>query len=261
MFEKEFSGKVVLVTGAASGIGRGVAHRLAELGAIVAAVDRDAAGLAEVVKEITGTGANANAVPADVSSSAEVEAAIESVETRFGPVEYLVNAAGILRMNTALELTDEDWKQTFAVNAEGVFYVSRGVGRRMASRGHGSIVTVASNAARVPRAHMAAYGASKAASASFTKTLALELASSGIRCNVVEPGSTDTPMLRSMWTDDEGPKHTLAGNASEYRLGIPLGKLAQTSDIADAVVFLLSGMAGHITMHELCVDGGAVLGA
>jgi 2,3-dihydro-2,3-dihydroxybenzoate dehydrogenase len=108
---------------------------------------------------------------------------------------------------------------------------------------------------------MAAYGASKAAAASFTKTLALELAGRGVRCNVVEPGSTDTPMLRSMWHDEQGPQRTLAGNPQEFRLGIPLGKLAQPSDIADAVIFLLSDMAGHITMHELCVDGGAALGA
>ena len=260
MFEKEFSGKVALVTGAGSGIGREVALRLAELGASVVAVDRDADAVQALCGRATAAG-SLDALVADVSSSASVEAAVQRVEDDFGPVDFLVNAAGILRMATALALTDEDWRHTFAVNAEGVFYVSRAVGRRMAARGRGAVVTVASNSARVPRAHMAAYGASKAAAASFTKTLALELARDGVRCNVVEPGSTDTPMLRSMWTESDETEHVIAGTPDEYRLGIPLGKLARPSDIADAVVFLLSDMAGHITMHELCVDGGAALGA
>jgi 2,3-dihydro-2,3-dihydroxybenzoate dehydrogenase len=227
---------------------------------VVAAVDRDLAAAERTAQEGGATG-RILALAADVSSSAAVEAAVDRAEQEFGPLDFLVNAAGVLRLNQALELTDEQWRQTFAVNAEGVFYVSRAVGRRMAARGRGAIVTVASNAARVPRVQMAAYGASKAAAASFTKTLALELAGRGVRCNVVEPGSTDTPMLRSMWHDEQGPQRTLAGNPQEFRLGIPLGKLAQPSDIADAVIFLLSDMAGHITMHELCVDGGAALGA
>lgn len=261
MLDMKFSDKVALVTGAGGGIGRAVALRLAEYGAVVAAVDLDGRAAQAVVDEVEAAGAVAYAIPADVSSSAAVEAAVEQVEDRFGPIDFLVNAAGILRTDTALEMTDEDCRQMFAVNAEGVFYVSRAVGRRMAARGRGAVVTIASNAARVPRARMAAYGASKAAAVSFTKTLALELAPLGIRCNVVEPGSTETPMLRAMWEDEEeGRRRTLAGTMDEYRLGIPLGKLAQTSDIADAVVFLLSDMAGHITMHSLCVDGGATLG-
>lgn len=260
MFDKEFSGKVTMVTGAGGGIGRAVVHRLAGHGAVVAAVDRDAGAVRQTVDEIATDDA-AIALTADVSSSAAVDGAVEEAEQRLGPIDCLVNCAGVLWLNRVLDLTDEEWRRTFAVNAEGVFYVSRAVGRRMAARRRGSIVTVASNAARVPRAHMAAYGASKAAAASFTKTLALELAPYGIRCNVVEPGSTDTPMLRGMWHDEDGPRRTVAGDPAEYRLGIPLGKLAQGSDIADAVIFLLSDMAGHITMHELCIDGGATLGA
>jgi 2,3-dihydro-2,3-dihydroxybenzoate dehydrogenase len=261
MFDKVFSGQVALVTGAGGGIGREVVHRLAEYGAVVAAVDRDLETLRATAAHIVGSGATVDPVVADVASSVAVEVAVADVEERLGPIKYLVNGAGVLRLGPSLELTDEDWRQTFTVNTEGVFYVSRAVARRMAARRDGAIVTIASNAARVPRAHMAAYGASKAAAAYFTKTLALELAGQGIRCNVVEPGSTDTPMLRAMWTDDQGLRRTLSGDAGEYRLGIPLGKLAQPSDVADAVVFLLSDMAGHITMHELCVDGGAALGA
>jgi 2,3-dihydro-2,3-dihydroxybenzoate dehydrogenase len=258
---EEFAGRVAVVTGAASGIGRAVAEHLAGLGATVVAVDRDAEAAESTAKELRAAGHSAGAVVADVSSSGAVAAAFEEIEERFGPVHHLVNAAGVLRMAPAVELTDEQWRQTFSVNTDGVFFVSREAGRRMAARRRGAIVTIASNAARVPRVHMAAYGASKAATASFTKTLGLELAEYGVRCNVVEPGSTDTPMLRGMWTDPSGPDRTIGGDPGEFRVAIPLRKLARPSDIADAVAFLLSDRAGHITMHELCVDGGASLGA
>lgn len=116
-------------------------------------------------------------------------------------------------------------------------------------------------AAGVPRAGMAAYAASKAAATMFTKSLGLEVARHGIRCNVVAPGSTDTPMLSSMWTDPSGPRRTIEGSPEDFRLGIPLGKLATPSDIAEAVAFLLSDQASHITLHALTVDGGAALGS
>jgi 2,3-dihydro-2,3-dihydroxybenzoate dehydrogenase len=125
----------------------------------------------------------------------------------------------------------------------------------------GAIVTVASNAATTPRARMSAYAASKAASTMFTKCLGLEVAKHGIRCNVVAPGSTDTPMLHSMWGDEAGPQATIGGDPDTYRLGIPLRKLARPADIAEATVFLLSDQAAHITLHSLTVDGGASLGS
>jgi 2,3-dihydro-2,3-dihydroxybenzoate dehydrogenase len=131
----------------------------------------------------------------------------------------------------------------------------------MVARRSGSIVTVASNAARVPRAGMAAYCASKAAAAMFTRCLGLEVASAGVRCNVVSPGSTDTTMLRGMWTDETGPERTLHGDPAAFRVGIPLGRIGAPDDVAEAVLYLLSDSARQITMQELCVDGGAVLGA
>ena len=106
---------------------------------------------------------------------------------------------------------------------------------------------------------MAGYSASKAASSLFTRCLGLELAEYGIRCNVVSPGSTETPMLQSMWEDESGRQATLKGSLATYKLGIPLGKLAQTRDVAEAVCFLASDAAGHITMQDLYVDGGASL--
>lgn len=258
---KEHAGKVALVTGAAGGIGQCVVRTLAEAGASVAAIDHVEEPLRDLERTATGKGLSVTAFPADVTSAPDVERAVAAAEERLGPIELLVNTAGVLRAAPALSLTEQDWEHTFAVNAGGVFRVSTAVARRMVAHGiRGAIVTVASNAAGVPRMHMAAYGASKAAATSYTKSLGLELARHGIRCNVVCPGSTDTDMLRSLWNDETGPANSLNGVLSEYRVGIPLGRFATPENIADAVSFLLSDRAAQITLHDLYVDGGAALG-
>jgi 2,3-dihydro-2,3-dihydroxybenzoate dehydrogenase len=134
----------------------------------------------------------------------------------------------------------------------------------MTARGRGSIVTVASNAGGIPRTGMAAYAASKAASVMFTKCLGLEVAGQGVRCNTVSPGSTLTDMQRGMWAagdEDASARRVIEGDPAAYRTGIPLGRIADPADIADAVVFLASDRARHITMHDLYVDGGATLRA
>ncbi|MFF7864956.1 2,3-dihydro-2,3-dihydroxybenzoate dehydrogenase [Streptomyces qaidamensis] len=254
-------GAVALVTGAAGGIGGAVVRALAEQGTAVAAVDRDEGALHRCVAELSGSGLPVTACPADVTDADEVEAAVATAEERLGPVEYLVNAAGLLRTGPVRELSPRDWAEMFAVNAAGVFHVSRAVVDRMVPRGRGAVVTVASNAAATPRARMAGYAASKAAATMFTKSLGLEVARHGIRCNVVAPGSTETPMLWSMWTDDSGRARTLDGSAADFRVGIPLGRTARPEDVAAAVLFLLSEQARHITLHDLTVDGGASLGA
>jgi 2,3-dihydro-2,3-dihydroxybenzoate dehydrogenase len=252
--------RVALVTGAAGGIGAAVARALGERGALVAAVDRHLPRLQETVAKLAADGLRVEAFRADVTNRAEVESTVAGVEDRLGPLDFLVNAAGVLRLGEARNLTDDDWTATFAVNTNGVFLMSRAVVNRMVPRARGAIVTVASNAAGTPRTEMAAYAASKAAASMFTKCLGLEVAKYGIRCNLVAPGSTDTPMLSSMWHDETGRRNTIEGRLDAYRVGIPLGKLAQPADVADAVVFLLSEQASHITMHDLTVDGGAALG-
>lgn len=236
-------------------------RELGARGARVAAVDRDEGRLSGAGAESAASGEGVAFFPADVSSSTEVRGLVEEVESRLGPIDFLVNAAGVLRMGEVRRLTDEDWSTTFAVNAAGVFLVSRAVSDRMVSRGGGAIVTVSSNASTTPRADMGAYAASKAAATMITKTLGLEVAEHGVRCNVVAPGSTDTPMLSSMWEDSGGRDATIAGVPERYRVGIPLGKLATPEDVADAVAFLLGDEAAHITMHSLTVDGGAALGS
>lgn len=264
--------KVAVVTGAAGGIGRSVVRRLARSGALVAAVDRDSDQLGWAVKELNEEldaelgqrpdGApRVVAHPADVTSSEAVELTVDRVEEDLGPIEYLVNSAGVLRLGKVVDYSDEDWHTTFRVNVDGVFHLSRAVTRRMLPRNRGALVTVASNAAAVPRSDMAAYAASKAAAAMFTKSLGLEVARHGIRCNIVAPGSTDTPMLRSMWPDESASRGTLEGSPEAFRIGIPLGRIAQPDNIADAVAFLLSDEAEQITLHVLTVDGGASLGA
>ncbi len=253
--------KVALVTGAAGGIGSSVVRFLAERQMRVAAVDRDHDRLAQLAKELAADGLSVQTFVADVTDPAEVETMVDAVESQVGSLDFLVNTAGVLRLGSARTLAVDDWRTTFAVNAQGVFLVSRAVANRMVPRRRGAIVTVASNAAGTPRLGMAAYSASKAAATMFTKNLGLELAEYGIRCNVVAPGSTDTAMLWSMWQDDAGARATIEGRLDQYKLGIPLGKLATPDDIAGAVEFLLSDRAGHITMHELTVDGGATLGA
>ncbi|MGW0120774.1 2,3-dihydro-2,3-dihydroxybenzoate dehydrogenase [Streptomyces sp. NPDC003327] len=260
-------GEVALVTGAAGGIGAEIARALYARGVSVGLVDRDRAALDALATELKGgadggPGAAARllVLPADVSSAADVADVVETAERELGPVDRLVNAAGILRPGSVHDLADADWHDTLAVNATGVFLVSRAVSARMKERRRGAIVTVASNCARTARTDMAAYAASKAAAQAFTKCLGLELAGHGIRCNVVAPGSTDTPMLTSLWSGDGAEAASIEGVAKAFRVGIPTGRLARPSDVAQAVLFLLSDAAAHITLQDLTVDGGATLG-
>ncbi|WP_433545123.1 2,3-dihydro-2,3-dihydroxybenzoate dehydrogenase [Streptomyces sp. CA-294286] len=261
----EFAGRVALVTGAAQGIGEAVVRALAARGATVAATDRSSAGVRDLAAALTedagndGAGA-VTAYPLDVTDSRAVEETVARVESELGPLDLLVNVAGILRTAPATELTDQDWADTFAVNTTGVFHTSRAAAARMTQRRKGCIVTVASNAAGIPRTGMAAYAASKAAAAMFTKCLGLEVARSGVRCNVVAPGSTDTPMQRGLWEGrPDAEQGVVEGDLGTYRTGIPLGRIAQPADIADAVLFLASDRARHITMQDIYVDGGATL--
>ncbi|MFI0408059.1 2,3-dihydro-2,3-dihydroxybenzoate dehydrogenase [Actinomadura sp. 3N508] len=247
---------VAVVTGAAGGIGAATVEALALNDHRVAALDLDAGRVRSLADQARERGLDVTGHAVDVGDAPAVEAVFDKIEAELGPITDVVNVAGLLRPAAVLDTTDADWAATFAVNVTGVFVVSRAAARRMRRRRRGAIVTVGSNAGGVPRGGMAAYAASKAAAAHLTRCLGLEMAPHGVRCNIVSPGSTDTPMLRTLGAGD-----VIAGDAAAFRTGIPLGRIAAPADIAEAVLFLLSERARHITMHELYVDGGATLRA
>lgn len=253
--------RVALVTGAAQGIGAAVARELGGRGAHLALVDINTEGVRALAADLAREGLSATPYPVDLTDRAQVDLLVKRVESDQGAIGILANVAGVLRTGAVVDLTDDSWDEAFAVNTDGVFYLSRAVARLMVPRRSGAIVTVGSNAVGVPRMRMAAYAASKAAATMTTKCLGLELAEYGIRCNVVAPGSTDTPMQRSLWHDENGARVSIDGDPNTYRAGIPLRKLASPQDVAEAVAFLASDQAAHITMQELYVDGGAALRA
>ncbi|MDI9900083.1 2,3-dihydro-2,3-dihydroxybenzoate dehydrogenase [Rhodococcus sp. IEGM 1409] len=258
--------RIAVVTGAAAGIGAAVARTLARDGYSLALLDRDDVELKRVAAELAETidGAEIESHVVDVTDRQAVDAAVASTMDTFGRIDALAHVAGILDTGSVLDSDPVQWRKIFDVNVFGLLNVLQSVGLEMRRQRTGSIVVVSSNAAGVPRIGMGAYGSSKAAATMLVRTAGLELAGDGIRVNVVAPGSTDTAMQRSLWSDpsdDSGADAVIEGNLASYRLGIPLGKLATADDIADSVHFLLSDRAAHITMQALYVDGGATLKA
>lgn len=252
-----FDGRIALVTGAAGGIGQALVRTLLDAGSTVIATDVAAPGF-----EAPPAVAHRLLPRAlDVRDGEAVTRLVRQVEAEIGPIDLGVNVAGVLSGTLVADTSDAEWRRVFAVNCDGVFHLGRALAQAMQPRGRGAIVTVGSNAAGVPRHAMAAYAASKAAAAMFTRCLGLELAPHGIRCNIVAPGSTLTPMQTGMWADARGAERVIAGLPEQYKAGIPLRKLATPEDIAHAVMFLLSEQAGHIAMSDLYVDGGATLRA
>ena len=245
------SGKTVLITGAAGGIGTATARAFSEAGANVVLTD-----IGPVPIDPPWDGASVY-VQADVTDPDAVAGVFDHARQLYGQVDAVVHAAGVLTTGPVSELTDSEWDRVLTVNATGTMVVTRAASRVLS--GPASITVVSSNAGATPRAGMAAYAASKAAATAFVRSLGLELAPMGIRCNVISPGSTDTAMLRGMWDAADGSAATIAGSPEDFRLGIPLGRLADPSEIAGCAVFLASSAARHITLHDLRVDGGATL--
>lgn len=248
----------VVVTGAASGIGAATALLLARRGHDLALVDRDSAGLQDVAERARAAGVRVDCHTVDVSDAEALSAALAASNAEIGPFAGIVSAAGILRPGALAEVSDEDWRAHFRVNTDGVMHLLRAGIPLM--RDGGAVAVVSSNAAGVPRTGMVAYAASKAATSALTRCVGLEVADRGIRCNVVEPGSTRTPMQRDLWPDPvAGEEAALRGAPAEHRVGIPLGRLAETDDVAGLLTFLLSPAARHITLQQIRVDGGASL--
>lgn len=244
----DFKDKIALVTGASSGIGLQTAEQLSKRGAHVIRVDKSAS-TSPPWQYAT-----------DISNTKEIDALLGNIESSHGSIDLLVHAAGILKAGPLLDYSSADWLTTFSVNTFGAFYLCQQVGQRMAARQTGAMVVVGSNCASTPRLQIGAYAASKAATQQMLKCLGLELAAYGVRCNIVAPGSTDTPMQRSLCLSPSAVDKVVEGSAKDYRLGIPLKKMATADDIANAICFLLSEQASHITLETLTVDGGATLG-
>ncbi len=248
--------RIAVVTGAASGIGRAVAERLADEGWSLGLLDRDGDGLAKTAANI-GSG-NVLTEAVDVRSAAQVSAAAAAIAARWGGLDAVACTAGILVPGGLLDTRPEDWQQHFDVNTTGVLHCLQATVPHL--RDGGAVAVVGSNAARVPRTGMLGYSASKAATAALVRAAGLELSARGIRCNVVEPGSTDTAMQRDLWPDAEaGRRAAVDGDPASFRLGIPLGRIADPADVAALVAFLLSSDARHITLQQIYVDGGASL--
>ena len=254
-------GKAAVVTGAGQGLGEAIALALGAAGASVACADRNLQTARRTAATIEEHGGKGLAVEVDVSRRPSVQSMVAAVRAAFGGVDILVNVAGILRVGPVLELTDEQWDDTFAVNAKGVFLCSQEAGKVMVERGGGAIVNIASNAALVPRIDQGAYCASKAAVAHLTRCFGLELADRRIRVNAVCPGIARTPMQVELMQGSLGAEAALVGGSPEkFRVGVPLRKMAEPADVAGAVCWLVSDQAGHVTMQSIVVDGGGSLG-
>ena len=243
-------GKVALVTGASRGIGRAIALRLAREGAKVAINYAGSTAKAEAVKtEIEQNGGEAILVQADVSDSASVDAMVAKVIEAFGQIDILVNNAGITRDGLMMRMKDEDFDAVINTNLKGVFYCTKVVSKLMMKKRSGRIINMASVVGLMGNAGQTNYAAAKAGVIGFSKSAAKELASRGITVNMVAPGFIATDMTAEM--KDKAKEMTLAG--------IPLKRMGEPEDVANAVLFLASDNASYITGQTINVDGGMVM--
>ncbi len=249
-------GKVALVTGGASGIGRATAIRFSREGAAVVLVDIREEGRA-VVDEIIRAGGRAIFVRGDVTDAEDCNAAVESAVSEFGRLDVLFNNAGIIRRASVVDTTEEEWDRVMSVNVKSVFLLSKAAIPVMARTGGGAIVNTGSGWGLVGGRNASSYCASKAAVVNLTRAMALDHASQNIRVNCVCPGDTDTPMLREEARQlGEDVEAFLAGSAHR-----PMGRMGRPEEIAQAVVFLASDASSYVTGTALIVDGGGLAGS
>ena len=247
MCEKRINEKVAIVTGGAQGIGEGICLRLAEEGAKVAIFDANLDEAKKVAQEIEKAGGAALAIKVDVTRSAEVEAAVKQVISKFGKIDILVNNAGISLVSKVADMTEDMWDRVQSVNLNGVFLCCRAVTSHMRERKYGKIVNIASILALRGSTYYAHYGASKAGVVGLTQGLAAELGPHNINVNAVGPGIIDTPMA----------DHDVAPEVRQrLQKRIPLRRIGVPDDIANAVLFLASDEASYITGQCLYVCGG-----
>lgn len=241
-------GRVCVVTGAGSGIGAAIAEGLAQVGATVALLDRDAAAAERVTERLVAAGARAVAIACDTTDEAGVQAAAERVKHELGPCSALVNNAGMLRAGPLAEVPIAEWNAVLAVNLTGYLICARAFGRHMLEATRGSIVHVASIAALEPQTRSGAYSASKAGVLLLSRQLAAEWGPSGVRSNAICPGMIRTP-LSAKFYEEPGFEAKRAAVTASRRIGEPI-------DIANPAVFLASDRSAYLNGAELLVDGG-----
>lgn len=247
---KLLENKVVIVTGAARGIGEGIALKMAEHGAHVAFtyVSEGSAEKAKALEEkLTALGVKAKAYRSNAGEFAQCESFVNDVVKEFGSVDVCVNNAGISKDNLLLRMTPEQWDDVMDINLKSVFNMTKQVIRPMMKAKSGSIINMSSVIGLMGNAGQGSYAASKAGIIGFTKSVAKELGSRNVRCNAIAPGFVETDMTSYL---KEGEQ------ADKYRAGIPLGRFGTAEDIANVTLFLASDMSSYVTGQVLSVDGG-----
>ena len=252
-----FEGRVVLVVGAAGGIGLACARAFSEAGASVALADLEEERVRAAAGSLQAQNVTASAV--DLSRPADATSLIERVLAEHGGLDIVVSAAGYLRPASLLDLAVADWDRTHAINLRGNVLLAQAAARAFIERGTpGRIIVYASMVSRLARLDNVAYASSKAGLVQAVRCMALELAPHEITVNAISPGSTATPMLleTQMRGSPEALDKAIHGDLATWRLGVPLGRLAEPADQAAAALFLAGEAGRHITGHELLVDGG-----
>jgi len=247
---KLLQGKIAIITGAARGIGEGIALKFAEQGASVAFTyvsDSSAEKATALEATLIGMGVKAKAYKSNAGDFAQCETFVNNVLKEFGTVDICVNNAGISKDNLLLRMSPEQWEDVIKVNLNSVFYMTKQVIRPMMKAKSGSIINMSSVIGEMGNAGQSSYAASKAGIIGFTKSVAKELGSRNIRCNAIAPGFVETDMTSYLKDGEAGDK---------YKAGIPLGKFATTEDIANVALFLASEMGSYITGQTISVCGG-----
>jgi NAD(P)-dependent dehydrogenase (short-subunit alcohol dehydrogenase family) len=247
-------GKVAMVTGAASGIGRGISLRLAEMGAFVAVLDIDEAKGGETAAEIERQGGGASFLKCDVRSKTDCRNAVESVMQEAGKIDILCNCAGIAIRKDVIDLTEEEWDLALDVTLKGIYLLSREVVPHMMRSGGGSIINIGSGWSLKGGPRAASYCAAKGGALNLTRAMAIDHGNHNIRVNCVCPGDVETPMLLSECAQLGEDREAFLREAANR----PLARVGTPDDIANAVLFLASPMSSWITGAALVVDGGGL---